>query len=318
MSRRVGRAVPSEQYRDPTKGGAGEQGRSSKVPLSRNAILTCSADGGANGAMTRFGGGRISSVRNYSRPVLRSAERALRVVQLLGQRGRVSLTEVARELGVSPSTAHRLLTTCCEMGFARQEDSGGTYESGAVLQELSLAFSRATALRDAGAAQLSKAAKQLRETVSVVVLEGRDVRFVETLESDRAVRVATPLGRTLPAHATAGGLAMLAALAPDELHRRFPTRGLPQVSWSAITTWDELLAELGRVRERGWAIQIGEADEEVVAVGHAILDGLGLPRASLVVSAPRARITTSEEARAVATALEPHAHKIQRRLRGSH
>ncbi|MFC7405651.1 IclR family transcriptional regulator [Georgenia alba] len=250
--------------------------------------------------------------------MLQSAERTLRVVQLLAQRGRATLTEVAGELSISPSMAHRLLTTCCELGFARQDGSGGMYETGAALHELSLGLTRATALRDAGAAQVAKACKELRETVSVVVLEGRDVRFVETLEGDRAVRVTSPIGRTMPAHATAGGRAMLSCLPPEELDRRFPTHRLTHVPWSAIETWEELVCELDRVRDRGWAIQIGEGEDDVVAVGYPILDGLGLPRAALVASAPRTRLATSHDAQAVARVLEPHARKIQRRLRGSH
>ncbi|MGO1768939.1 MAG: IclR family transcriptional regulator domain-containing protein, partial [Microbacterium sp.] len=144
--------------------------------------------------------------------MLQSAERTLKVVQLLVQRGALSLTEVARELDISPSMAHRLLATCCATGFARQDAPSGAYTAGPALQEISLGPSGAATLRETGAATLARVHKELGETVSVVVLEGRAVRFVETLEGDGLIRVAAPLGRTLAAHATAAGRALLACL----------------------------------------------------------------------------------------------------------
>lgn len=254
---------------------------------------------------------------NYEQPTLQSAARALRVVQLLGQRGAVSLTEVAHELDVSPSIAHRLLATCCAADFARQEAAGGAYTVGPALHELSLGSSQAIPLREAGAAVLAKARKALGETVSVVVMEGRAVRFVETLEGEGVVRVSAPIGRTFPAHATAAGRALLACLSPDDLARRYPSRTLPRVPSSLVRTWPDLVAELEATRRRGWSLQIGEADPELMAVAFAVVDGLGEPRAAINATAPRTRHPSSEDVEALAGRLAPFATSLQRRLRGS-
>lgn len=260
----------------------------------------------------------IQGMADYSQTTLQSAERVLRVVQLLGERGSVRLTEVAGELGVSPSMAYRLLGTCCAVGFARQDTSGAPYEAGPAIQELALSSHRAIDLKKAGAQQLAKAAKELGETVSVCVLEGRMVRFVETIEGTQLLRVATPIGKTFHAHYSAAGRVMLAHLPCEALESRYPSKTLERTELAEPMEWEQFTSELERVRARGWAVQLGEAQRDIGAVAHVILDGLGAPRAALVCTVPLSRISTRGDAEELAARLEPYAKRIQRRLRGSH
>ncbi|MFC7401372.1 IclR family transcriptional regulator [Citricoccus sp. GCM10030269] len=256
-------------------------------------------------------------MRENGSEILQSVERALKVVRLVGQRGRLTLTEAAEELGVSMSTAHRLLNTCRHAGFVRQDQSGAPYQIGPALHELALGATGAVAMRDAGAHSVAKAAKELDETVSVVVLEGRNARFVESMDGARNVRIASPLGRVFPAHALAGGRAILAYLDSEELRRRFPTRHVEVVTERTIHDWDDLVGELTRTHSRGWAMDLGEVDREIGGVAVPILDSTGEPRASLCATLPLSRLLTSHDAAAIAEVLGEHAQVIQRRLRGS-
>ncbi|MDQ1058066.1 DNA-binding IclR family transcriptional regulator [Arthrobacter globiformis] len=256
-------------------------------------------------------------MREYGPTVLQSADRVLRLVSLVGQRGRVTLKEVAEELGVGDSTAHRLLSTCRHVGFVRQDQPGAAYEAGPALHELALGATRAVSLRDAAGPLLSEAAKELNETVSLVILEGARSRFVESIEGRQSVRVASPLGQVFPAHATAGGKAILAHLSAFELDRRYPTKRLPPVTSHSVTEWQDLLADLDRIERRGWAVEFGETDLALAGVGVPIIDSTGTPRAAICVSVPLIRLSNAKEAAAFAETLDGHAEQIQRRLRGS-
>lgn len=248
--------------------------------------------------------------------MLQSAEHALRVVLLVTDRGSVTVSEVAAELAVGASTAHRLLATCKQVGFVRQDRPGGAYVIGPAVHEMLLATTAAVTLRDAAGPVLQDLAAQLGETVSLLILEGRNVRFVESIEGGHAVRVASRLGKVLPAQCTSGGKAMLAQLDPAELRRRFPGGRLTSVGPRAVRTWPELVAELARVRRRGWATNFGESDPSIGGVGACIKSGTGEPRAAVAVAAPLSRLGTRREATAVVPALLEAADLIQRRLRG--
>ncbi|MGE5136976.1 MAG: IclR family transcriptional regulator [Gemmatimonadota bacterium] len=252
-------------------------------------------------------------MRNQGPQVLQSAEHALRVVLLVASRGSVTVTEVAAELSVGPSTAHRLLATCRHTGFVRQERPGGPYVIGPAVHELTLATTAAVTLRDAAGPVLQDLAAATGETVSLLVLEGRNVRFVESLEGSRPVRVASRVGVVLPAQDTSGGKAMLACLAGAELERRFPGRRL---AGDRPPPWPELLAELDRIRRRGWATKFAEGDPGIGAVGAAVRSGTGEPRAAVVAAAPLARLGSLRQAAAAVTPVVDAAAAIGRRLRG--
>ena len=257
-------------------------------------------------------------MRKGKRAPVSSAAAVLALVRLVARRGSVTVTEVSRELDVAVSTAHRLLATCVREGFARQDHVGGPYAAGPALHELTLVVgSHAVSLRDAAADVLTGLREELGETVSVAILEGRSVRFVQSLEGPQSVRVSSRLGRLLPAHSTSGGKAMLAALDNGALQARYPSHHLEVTTPRSISDWAALRRELTRVRGRGWATNIGETDPSVAALGAAVLLGTGEPVAAVCVAGPMSRLGTAGRLRSLAPAVIAAASLIQQRLRGS-
>lgn len=203
-------------------------------------------------------------------------------------------------------------------GFARQDHVGGPYTVGPALHELTLVVgSNAVSLRDAGAEVLAGLREQVGETVSLAILEGHHTRFVQSLEGPHSVRVSSRLGLLMPAHCTSGGKAMLAALTPAALRKRYPSQHLVASTPRSIVDWDDLQRELTRIRRRGWAANVGETDPSVAALGAAVLLGTGEPAAAVCVAAPMARLGTATRLRALAPAVIEAASLIQQRIRGS-
>src|ERR1700747_132934 len=86
----------------------------------------------------------LSSRRNYesgSQPS-GSVENALRTLQLLRDRRAIQAGEVASELGVARSTAHRLLALLSSYGVVEQEEDGPKYHAGPLLAQLGLSSLR--------------------------------------------------------------------------------------------------------------------------------------------------------------------------------
>lgn len=248
---------------------------------------------------------------------LGSAARVLKVVRMVGNRGAVTVAEVARELSTSTSTAHRLLATCRAENFVRQESVGGAYVMGPALHELSLGATSAITLREAAGPTLYKAAQALDETVGFVVAEGREGRYVESIEGNRSVRITSLLGLQFPLTSFAGGRAILAALSTSEVERRLSTRVLRTVTDRSMSKWDDLVAELERIRHRGWSVDFAEADPEAGSIAIAVIDSSGSPRGAVSLNVPLSRMTAKHDAVDLAEKLLPFATAIQRRMRGS-
>src|SRR4051794_12188481 len=155
-----------------------------------------------------------------------SVDNALRLLQLIGERKVIRVAEAAETLGVARSTAHRLLGALRRRGFVLQDKPNGAYRPGPVLNEIGLAAIGRIDIRLVARPVLEELSEQSQETVSLSLLEGGNVRFVDGVESPRSVRVGNRTGLVLPAHCTAAGKAILAALPRIELVRRYQDREL--------------------------------------------------------------------------------------------
>jgi DNA-binding IclR family transcriptional regulator len=218
---------------------------------------------------------------------LSSVDNALRILVLLSARPSLRVADAAAELGIARSTAHRLLTTLKSHEFAAQDRGNAAYRIGPALTKIGLVANERLDVRRAAAPMLERLRQETGETVSLSVLEGQNVRFVECREGTRAVRVGDRTGLVLPAGATAGGKALLAALPEEDLERRFPEE-LPALT-EATPTRERLRDELDAARRDGYAVNLEESENGICAVAAAVRDPAGTPLGAIALVVPSNR-----------------------------
>jgi DNA-binding IclR family transcriptional regulator len=219
-------------------------------------------------------------VKNKPPYAIASVDSALLLATLLQQEGAMRVTDVAARLGVSVSTAHRLLGMLVYRDFAEQLPDR-RYAAGPVLRRGPVQQTSVATLREVALPHLRRLAEAVGETANLMVLAGPDVRFVATVESDQVLRVGDRSGRTLPAHLSSGGKAVLATLADDEL------AGVLSLLDDAAAT--RLVRELRTIRRRGTAVNAQETEAGLTAVGVAVPPAGGITGAALSVAAPSVR-----------------------------
>lgn len=246
-----------------------------------------------------------------------SVDNALRLLKLFRGEPRVRLSDASEHLGVAHSTAHRLMAMLAYHGFVRQEPASRAYVAGPALVEIGLAAVRQLDIRRHARPVLESLAGSLGETVHLAVLEGSNVRYLDAVESSRALRVASRTGSALAANCTASGKALLAELTDQEVSALFAgPKSLTALTARSITTRSRLLAELRVIRARGCAINLEESEEGVASVAVAVRGPQRVPVAALVVSAPVSRMTEAAAAR-VAAELRERADWLEAQLPGT-
>jgi IclR family transcriptional regulator, KDG regulon repressor len=244
----------------------------------------------------------LSSVRNAAR-VLRAFSRA-------GQE--LGITELSRQLGLSKSTVHRLVTTLVAERLLERGSTSGRYRLGLVLYELGSNVTEHVDLHQAALPVIATLRHETGEMVHVAVLDGLEVVYVERLESRNLLPIFRQVGHRLPAHITSSGKILLAALPPDELGRRLGDwRPLAVTPWT-ITDKDRLLTELDAIAKRGWAQNNEEGYLGIVSVGAPIRGRDGRVMAAVSVVGDSARMRAMMR-RATALVVES-ARVISRRL----
>jgi DNA-binding IclR family transcriptional regulator len=242
-------------------------------------------------------------------------DKALRLLQLVGERQALRVAEAAELLGVARSTAHRLLTALRRRDFVLQDRPNGAYRPGPALHAAGLAALRRLDVRQVARPVLEELRDETAETASLAVLEGTTIRFVDSVESTRSVRVGNRIGVVRPAHASAVGKAVLAALPDAELERRYPDEQLAAGTAAAVTSRAALFAELAAIRAQGYALNWEESGECTCAVAAALRDPAGSPVAAVAMAAPSSRMRSVDAVRARAPAVVSAARRIEQALR---
>jgi IclR family acetate operon transcriptional repressor len=231
--------------------------------------------------------------QNHGHYRIEAVDRALLLIRLLNERRSVSVGEVAAELDVVPSTAHRLLSTLCYRGFAVQ-DRHRQYHPGPELGATGPAAPSPPQLLRVTRPFLQDLFERAGESVHLVVPAGPDVRFVDGIEGDQPLRVGLRTGARMPAYCTSGGKAMLADLDWSEVEALHP-HGLRPWPHARIRDLPSLRRQLARVRKQGYGVNTGESEPGLTAIGASIRSRSGRPVAALSVATPTARFDRRRE-----------------------
>lgn len=219
-----------------------------------------------------------------------SVGNALELLKMVKAEQGIRVAEAARALGVSPSTAHRLLAMLSFHGFVTQNATTRAYVAGPALLELGLAVVRGTSVRERARPVIEALHARIDETVNIAILDGPEILVIDAVRPDRFVRVGPRVGHRSPAHWNATGKALLAELDDGEIRRLFPAAQLPTATPKTLRTRRELLNELKLVRARGFATNLGEFEDEMGAVGVTIRDFDDRPVAAVAITALLSRV----------------------------
>jgi len=194
-----------------------------------------------------------------------AVERALAVLDAVAAADDVGTNELARRTGINPSTVSRLLATLVGSGYVRHVEETGRYRLGPRLVQLGNAALAGLDLRELARPVLAELAAETGETATLSVPGEPDAITVDFAQSASSVQSVARVGRPSIAHATATGKVALAyggAALPDGPLRAYTPR--------TIVDPGQLAAELERVREQGYAVAIGEREDDLNAIAAPV------------------------------------------------
>jgi DNA-binding IclR family transcriptional regulator len=256
---------------------------------------------------------RIVESQPSSNPV-QAVARAFGLLEALAARDEAGLVELARDGSLHPSTAHRLLASLIDCGYAMQSPTTGRYRLGRKVLELaSGSKARDARLRSITRPHLEAIRASVDETTNLVALDGLAAMYLDQVESRHAVRLFAEPGRRVPGHTSGAGKAMLAYEDDGLLDKLYAGEPFERLTARTITTAAALREELGRVRRRGFAVDNEEYEEGVSCVAAPIFDNLGNACAAISVSAPSVRLRRCGLAE-LGALLARHADEISREL----
>jgi len=242
-----------------------------------------------------------------------SLQRGLRMLQLLGQAGRgLPASDIAKLSGLPVSTVHRFLVNLETGGFLTKDELNN-YHLGVACVSLGQAAREQLDIRKVSQPHLEQLNHSTRETVHLTVRTGLTAVYIEKLDSPEPLRIHSRIGASVPLYCTAVGKVMLAYLDSDEQEALINQMELRRFTESTVGSIQELQTELTRVKREGYACDMEEHEPHIRCIAAPIWDHNGAVNASLSVTGPAVRMSTSR-LREIAPLVREAGLKISREL----
>jgi IclR family transcriptional regulator, arginine deiminase pathway regulator len=224
---------------------------------------------------------------------VKSVENAFKVLEVLRELERATVSELANRVGLTGGSVHTHLATLKNSGYVVQE--GTEYRLGPSLLTLGEHVRNRSDLYQAGKDQVDTLAKEADECAHLLVEhDGRMVTLYESF-GNSAVGTEYHVRKREEAlqhlHCTASGKAMLSRLPEDRVESILDTHGMTRKTRSTITDRDRLFQELEAARENGYAVADEEQITGIRAVGSPITSARGDVCGAISVSGPVSRLT---------------------------
>lgn len=221
-----------------------------------------------------------------ARPQVPAADQTLRILRHLARRAApIAASALARDLGLPRSTVYHLLSTLELHGFVVHLAQERRWGLGTSAFELAGGYARQQPLARLGRPLLASLADRIGESAHLAVMSGRDVLYIVEERAVRRPALVTDVGVRLPAHLTATGRAMLAALPRSQVRALYPDRGaFTDRTGRGPSGPAELREELRAVRAVGVAREDGEVTAGFRSVASVVRDHAGWPAAAVAVT----------------------------------
>jgi IclR family transcriptional regulator, pca regulon regulatory protein len=247
-----------------------------------------------------------------------SLERGLAILSCFTpKRPVLGIADIADELGMSRSTTHRYVTTLLLLGYLEQGASR-KYRLGLRVTDLGISALNSMGLREHAQPYLEELRRRTSYTVSLAVLDGPEIIYVDRARSFRrgqgqdALDVRT--GSRLPAYCTAMGKLLLADLPEPDQHELLASTKLTKQGPNTIKSKKALREELDEVREANFAVDDEELAKDLYSIAAPVRNEARRVAAAVDISVPSSIISLGELVDALGPHLVSTADRISARL----
>src|SRR5690625_2319801 len=247
-------------------------------------------------------------------PIIQSVERALRILDLFDEyETELRITDISERMILHKSTVHSLLKTLRKHEYIEQNPENGKYRLGLKLFERGNFVIRSLDLRTVAKEHLIDLSRRTGQTIHLVILDGQEGVYIDKVESSAATVLYSRIGRRVPIHSSSVGKALVAFQNPDELERILTDYKYVQQTPKTITSREDFLEEVKKIRKQGYAVDNEENEPGVCCIEILVWYHTGEVIAAICSSRTATQLPNEELTKTV-VALKEVSMQISKRL----
>lgn len=219
---------------------------------------------------------------------VRSINRALQILKCFNWNEReFTLTEIAQKVELPKSTTTRLLSTLESEGFLKKYEKTNHYKLGNAIYFLGLIAKESLDLRQISQPIMEEICQATKETINLYLLDNLEKVCFYQVESPLAIKRYVRIGERSPIWYGATGKSILANMDENIWHDK--SKELKRYTDKTVVDPDKFISELKIIKERGYAVSVGEKEHDVGCVAAPIFDSSKEVIGCLSISGPQYR-----------------------------
>ncbi|MBN2049772.1 MAG: IclR family transcriptional regulator [Spirochaetales bacterium] len=244
-----------------------------------------------------------SDIDTKSYSLATTVQKAFRILECIGKNQPVKAPFIVKKLDLTRGNVHRLLITLEALGYVERSEEG-TYALTYKMFALGNTVPKSTRLDEIARPFMRKLSEYIRENVYLSVLHRDSIVVLDKVRHPRAVSIDRDIELIYPLHASASGKVFLAAMDDEELYAHIERLHMDKRAANTKDNEADLLKDIMKVRQRGYALDIKEYSDDIHSVSAPIFDYEENLVACLAISAPSVRLTEEKLMETVKPLLE--------------
>ncbi len=222
-----------------------------------------------------------------------SVEKVFQIIEIMAQsREPLRLQDISLKVEMPTSTTLRLINTLVTCGYANQNPDTLRYSLSLKFMHIGSLVSSQLTIRDMPIPNLVEQSKECKESVCIAIEQDMEAIYLDVVDGpDGMLRITQRIGKRAPIHSTGVGKLMLLNYDSKQLDYMINTKGLPALTPNTITTKEDLLDELEKIRTQGYALDNEECELGARCISAGIKDYTGNIVAAISVSGPITRMS---------------------------
>src|SRR5262245_22104689 len=223
---------------------------------------------------------------------IQSLERAFAILEEVARhREGINLADLSKAVGLHNSTTFHLVKTMTQLGYITQLRDSNRYRIGSRLFTLAAGALEENSFLAVATPVLETLTRETGEAGHFAIRSGNEIVVIARTAGSGLLQMVDRTGGQRPAHATALGKVLLAALNDAQIRQFLGPEPLRKFTAKTIVERNALLREIEEVRRKGIAYDDGEFDAEIRCVAVAVHDFAGRVAGAVGISGPVWRLS---------------------------
>jgi len=225
---------------------------------------------------------------------MKTLDRFFKIIELLESDNNLKLQDISNMLNINKSTVYRFISVMLKYNLVKKNEENGKYSLGLRFLNIATKIIDSIDIREIAHPYLTELEKITGEAIHLTTFDGKNVVYIDKIESEKPIRMYSKIGNIAPMHCTAVGKVILTFQKKEKINEIIKKIKFIRYTKNTITDEKRLRNCLEETKKCGYAVDDSEYEEAICCIAAPIRDYSKRVNSAVSISAVVSRMNFSD------------------------